>query len=414
MKNIILFDNEIRDRLLPFTFTRPACEIRMGAFTNRQRWEKWLNGMASYITQDYLSEKYDIAISEQNFLINGSALPTAELCSLINQMENGEALILHGELIAAMLDREQFQRLMYDDVEELISFELTGTPMLKLNHIWDIFLMNGEVIRSDFELLAGGRTSMPISSSNTVIGKGKIFIEQGAVVEGAILNATTGPIYIGPNAEVMEGAMIRGPFVLGKGSKVKMGAKIYGPTSAGPFTVLGGEIKNCVFFGYSQKGHEGYLGNSVIGEWCNLGADTNCSNLKNNWSEVRIWDYQTSEFVPSGQLKAGLFLGDYSMTGINSMFNTGTIAGICCNLFGSDYAPKYVPSFSWGGNGHFSTHIPEKAFEGIERMMKIHGHELDAQTRLLLMNIFEETARFRSWEKEETTGRKFYKLFESK
>lgn len=414
MKNIILFDNEIRDNLLPFTFVRPVCEIRLGIFTNRERWEKWLNGTVSYITQDYLSEKYDIAISERNFLINGSVLPSLELCSLINQMDNGEALLMNGELIAAVLDRDQFHRLMYDDIEELSSYELNDTPILKLNRIWDIFLLNDRAIQSDFELQATGRASLPLSPSNTVIGKGDIFIEEGAVVEGAMLNASNGPIYIGKNAEVMEGAMIRGPFVLGEGSKVKMGAKIYGPTSTGPFTVLGGEIKNSVFFGYSQKGHEGYLGNSVIGEWCNIGADTNCSNLKNNWSEVKIWNYLTGQLEPSGQLKAGLFLGDFSMTGINSMFNTGTVVGICCNLFGSDYAPKYIPSFSWGGNGQYTTYIPEKAFQGIERMMKILGHQLDTQDRLLLMNIFEETAKFRSWEQEENTGRKFFKLFESK
>ena len=414
MKNIILFDNETRDNLLPFTFTRPVCELRTGLLTNRQRWEKWLGGIVSYITQDYLSEKYDIVISEQNFLINGSVLPTKELCSLVSQMDNGEAMLLNGELIAAVLDRDQFHRLMYDDIEEMSSYELNDTPLLKLNQVWDIFKLNDAAIRSDVELITRGRKSLPVSDSNRLIGTGQIFLEEGAVVEGAILNPSEGPIYIGKNAEVMEGAMIRGPFALGEGGRVKMGAKIYGPTSAGPFCVLGGEIKNVVFFGHSQKGHEGYLGNSVIGEWCNIGADTNCSNLKNNWSEVKIWSYLTGTYERSGQLKAGLFMGDYSMAGINTMFNTGTITGICCNIFGGDFAPKYVPSFSWGGGNNFTTYIPEKAFEGIERMMRIHGHELDTQDRLLLMRIFEETARFRPWEQKEETGRKFFKLFEAK
>jgi UDP-N-acetylglucosamine diphosphorylase/glucosamine-1-phosphate N-acetyltransferase len=241
-----------------------------------------------------------------------------------------------------------------------------------------------------------------------------MFIEHGAIVEGATVNATGGPIYIGKNAEVMEGALIRGPFTLGEGSVVKMGAKIYGPTSIGPHCVVGGEIKNVVIFGNSNKAHEGYLGNSVIGEWCNLGADTNCSNLKNNWSEVKLWSYLTSEFEPTGQLKAGLFMGDYSMSGINSMFNTGTVTGVCCNIFGGDFAPKYIPSFSWGGNGQLTTYIPEKAFNAIEQMMKIHNQTFSAEDRLILMKIFEETSQFRRWEEQEETGRKFFKFFEAK
>jgi UDP-N-acetylglucosamine diphosphorylase/glucosamine-1-phosphate N-acetyltransferase len=414
MKNIILFDNETRDRLLPFTFVRPVCEIRTGLLTNSQRWAKWLGGAVSYITQDYLSEKYDIAISEHNLLINGSVIPTRELCSLITQMGNGEAMLLEGELIAASLDREQFHRLMYDDIEDLNSYELSDTPVLKLNYLWDIFQLNGDIILSDFDLMTQGRKSQPLSPSNRVTGNGLIFIEEGALVEGAFLNASGGPIYIGKNAEVMEGSMIRGPFALCEGSKVKMGAKIYGPTTIGPFSVIGGELKNVVMFAHSHKGHEGYLGNSIVGEWCNIGADTNCSNLKNNWSEVKIWDYLTGKYEPSGQMKAGLFMGDFSMAGINTMFNTGTVTGICCNIFGSGFVPKYVPSFSWGGGDHFTTYIPEKAFEGIERMMKIQGHELNAQDRILLMSIFEETARFRSWEQKEETGRKFFKLFEAR
>ena len=280
MRNIILFDNEIRDKLLPFTYTRPVCEIRVGILTIREKWEKWLSGKVSYITQDYLSEKYDILISERNFLINGSVFPNQEICSLIRQMEDGEAMLLDGELIAAVLDRDQFNRLMYDDIEELTSFELRGTPIKKLNHIWDIFLTNKDAIVTDFQTLTKGRTSAPISDTNQIRKKSQVFLEPGAKVECAILNAENGPIYIGRNAEIMDGAIIRGPFVLGEKSVVKMGAKIYGPTSIGPACVVGGEIKNVVIFGHSNKGHEGYLGNSVIGEWCNIGADTNCSNLK--------------------------------------------------------------------------------------------------------------------------------------
>lgn len=403
MRNIILFDNEVREQLLPFTYTRPMCEIRLGTLTIREKWERWLQGNVSYITQDHLSEKYDITISERNYLINGSVIPSPDLCSLIKQMEDGEAMLLHGELIAAVLDRDQFNRLMYDDIEELSSFELKSTPFQKINRLWEIFLENDAAIRSDFGLLTSKRKSQPISKSNTALGEKNIFIEEGAKVECAILNAENGPIYIGKNATVMEGAIIRGPFSLGEKSVVKMGAKIYGPTSIGPHCTVGGEIKNVVMFGHSNKGHEGYLGNSVIGEWCNLGADTNASNLKNNWSEVKLWDFAEGKFAPTGQIKAGLFMGDYSMCGINTMFNTATIVGLCCNVFGSGYPRTFIPSFSWGGAKGMTTYRPEKAFEAIDAMMKIHGSELGPQERLALLKVFEESAKFRAWEKEEQT-----------
>lgn len=409
MRNIILFDNEIRDRLLPFTHIRPVCEIRLGVLTIREKWEKWLQGKVSFITQDYLSEKYDITISEKNFLINGSVLPSQELCSLIRQMEEGEAMLLNGELIAAVLDRDQFNRLMYDDIEELSSFEVSDVKFNKLNRVWDIFLENEQAIRSDFELLTKRRKSAPISQTNSTLGSSNIFIEQGARVECSALNAENGPIYIGKNAQVMEGSLIRGPFVLGENSVVKMGAKIYGPTSIGPNCTVGGEIKNVVIFGNSNKGHEGYLGNSVIGEWCNLGADTNCSNLKNNWSEVKLWDYTQRKFAPTGQIKAGLFMGDFSMCGINTMFNTGTITGLCCNIFGSGFPRNFIPSFSWGGAGGLTTYRPDKVFEAVDSMMKIFKTELPPADRLNLLKIFEETAKYRTWEKEEQT-QKYLKL----
>lgn len=409
MRNIILFDNETRDKLLPFTYTRPVCEIRVGILTIREKWEKWLSGNVSYITQDYLSEKYDILISERNYLINGSVLPNQEICSLIRQMEDGEAMLLHGELIAAVLDRDQFNRLMYDDIEELSSFELKETPISKINHIWDIFLENDQALRSDFQLLTNGKVSAPISETNKIIGKQNIFLEPGAKIECAILNAEKGPIYIGEDAEIMEGAIIRGPFAMGNRSVVKMGAKIYGPTSIGAGCTVGGEVKNVVIMNHSSKGHEGYLGNSVIGEWCNLGADTNCSNLKNNWSEVKVWDYVKNGFSKTGQLKAGLFMGDYSMAGINTMFNTGTVVGNFCNIFGSGFPRNFIPSFSWGGHAGFSTYDPGKAFEALESMMKIHGHSFSPEDRLIMLKIFEETAKYRHWESTEEMEKKLHK-----
>jgi len=406
MKNIILFDNEVRDRLLPFTYTRPVCELRIGIFTIKEKWEKWFNGQVSFITQDFLSDKYDITISERNFLINGSVFPSQELCSLLNQMEDGEAFLFNGELIAAVLDRNQFNRLMHDDIEELNSYELKDTPISKLNNLWDIFLLNDIAIRSDYERITKGRKSQQVSNTNRVLGGSNIFVEPGAKIECATLNAQNGPIYIGENCEIMEGATIRGPFVLGDKSVVKMGAKIYGPTSIGPNCTVGGEIKNVVILGHSNKGHEGYLGNSVIGEHCNLGADTNCSNLKNNWSEVKVWDYTTSSFSPSRQLKAGLFMGDYSMAGINTMFNTGTVVGVCCNVFGANYPRNFIPSFSWGGSQKTVTYDPGKAFKAMENMASLHGGTLSSEDRLVLLKIYEESAKYRPWESAEETAKK--------
>lgn len=400
MKNLILFDNEKRDELLPFTFLRPTCELRLGGSTIREKWEQALDGKASYITQDYLSDLFDITISELNYLINGSVLPTPELCSLIGQLEPGEALLYDEELIAAVLDRRQFDQLLENDIDILSSYELEDSSrLIKVNHLWDLFKVLDWVLRADFDKLTAGKQSQPLSSTNTLIGSPSwLFIEKDARVEGATLNTTAGPIYVGRNATVMEGALIRGPFWLGDNSTVKMGAKIYGPTSTGLGCTLGGEIKNVLFFDHAAKGHEGYLGNSVIGSWCNLGADTNCSNLKNNWSMVKLWSYPKRDFVETGELKAGLFLGDYSMTSINTMFNTGTVVGICANIFGTGFPPKFIPSFSWGGSQGFETYQIDKAIAAVERMMAIHHQSFSPEQRLLLIHIFEQTSANRNWE----------------
>lgn len=400
MKNIILFDNDARDRLLPLTFTRPICELRVGILTIRQKWEKWLNGEVSFITQDYLSEKYDIKIADNNLIINGSVLPSKELCILINQMEDNEALLHEGELIVAKVDRKQFESLMTeDDLEELMGFELGDTPFIKIDNLWDIFVHNEAALKSDFTLLTKGRKSQPISKTNQVLNPENIFLEEGATVEFAILNAAKGPIYVGKNAEIMEGSMIRGAFALGDHSTVKMGAKIYGATSTGPHCKLGGEVSNSVLLGYSNKGHDGYLGNSVLGEWCNLGADTNTSNLKNNYEAVKLWSYQKESFVKTGQQFCGLVMGDHSKSGINTMFNTGTVVGICANVFGDGFPRNFIPSFSWGGASGFSTYRTDKAFETAERVMARRGLEFTAEDRVIILKASEDTGKFRRWEK---------------
>jgi len=400
MANIILFDNEVRDQLLPFTFLRPVCELRVGLLSIREKWERWMNGPVAFITQDYLAQKYPIDYGAENYLINGSVLPSPQLCTLLRQMEFNEAFLQGDELIAAKMDGRQFERLINDDdFSELKGFDLENTQYLKINHPWDLFLHNREAIRADFELLTKGRDSAPLPASNSLVGDARqLFIEEGASVEGAFINTTGGPVYIGAGATVMEGCMIRDGLALGAGATLKMGAKIYGPTTIGPHCRVAGEVKNSIFLGHTNKAHDGYIGNSVIGEWCNLGANTSCSNLKNTWDEVTVWSYANIDFSPSRQRFCGLFMGDHSMSGINTMFNTGTVVGVGCNVYGSGFPARFIPSFSWGGPGGLTTYRPDKAFESIEKMMAFHGRGLEVEERLILLRIFEESHQFRIWE----------------
>ena len=399
--NIILFDNETRDQLLPLTFTRPVCDLRVGILKISEKWAHWLPGKISYITQDYLAEKYQIDYGAENFVINGSVLPSPQLVQLMKEMDFNQAYLKNEELIVAKLDERQFERLIHDeDITEIKGFDLEDTPYQKINYPWDLFLINDQAIKDDFELITKGRFSAPISESNQVMGAREyIFIEPGATVECAILNASKGPIYIGKDALVMEGSMLRGPIAMCNNSVIKMGAKIYGPTTLGPYTKLGGEVNQSVIQGYSNKGHDGYLGNAVIGEWCNLGADTNNSNLKNNYSEVKVWNYPQQRFIKTGLQFCGLIMGDHSKTGINTMLNTGTVIGVSANVFGGGFPRNYVPSYSWGGSAGFSTYRTDKAFEAMERMMARRKVDFDTEERLIMLRVFEDTAKFRPWEK---------------
>ncbi len=400
MKNVILFDSDIREQLLPLTFTRPICELRIGILTIREKWEKWLDAQISYITQDYLTDKYPINISENNFVINGSVLPSDHLCRLINELEENEALLQDGELIAARLNEAQFDHLMHDEeIQELEGFEVGDTPYIKISNLSDIYSFNGAAIHEDFKLLTEGRETQSLSETNIVVGKELIFVEEDAVVEGAFLNATNGPIYIGKHAEIMEGAMIRGPLALCDHSKIKMGAKIYGGTTIGPHSKAGGEINNSVLLGYTNKSHDGYLGNSVLGEWCNIGADTNNSNLKNNYTEVKIWDYSAERFVGTGLQRFGLIMGDHSKCGINTMFNTGTLVGVSANIFGAGFPRTFIPSYSWGGHHGFTTYKLEKALETAEIVMGRRDKVLDEKEKNILENVYEQTRKWRRWEK---------------
>ena len=403
MKNIILFDSDIRDQLLPITYTRPVCELRIGILTIREKWEHWLKGRVSYITQDYLSEKYPISIASDNLVINGAVLPDTQLCQLIQNLKFNEALLKNGELIAARLDERQFYNLMEDnDIEELEGFELEeSTKLLAINHLWDIFSFNDSAMRSDFDMLTKGRTSAPLSKTNQLLGDAsQLFIEEGATVECSILNTKTGPIYIGKNAEVMEGCVIRGGLALCEGSTLKIGAKIYGATTIGPHSKVGGEVNNSVIIGHSNKAHEGYLGNSVLGEWCNIGADTNTSNLKNNYEPVKLWDYTKDSFVKTGMQFLGLIMGDHSKCAINTMFNTGTVVGVSANIFGAGFPRNFIPSFTWGGTGGLETYPFNKAIDTMERVLARRQMTVSKEDRDILKFIFDFSARYRSWERD--------------
>lgn len=388
--NYILFDGPSRNNLLPFTFTRPVADIRVGILTIREKWERLLGFTTTTITEDYLSDKYPMVEMDENVLINSSFLPNAELAEMVKSLEENQAIFKNEDVIAFYTKNAQ------DDID-FDSFEAIeyNDEVLKIEHTWDIFSKNGQAIEDDFELLTQGRRSQQIPSSNNVLSGQNIFIEEGAKLEFTTLNASSGPIYIGKDSQIMEGSLIRGPFALCEHATVKLGAKIYGPTTVGPHSKVGGEVNNSVIFGYSNKGHDGFLGNSVLGEWCNLGADTNNSNLKNNYAEVRLWDYNTENFARTGLQFCGLMMGDHSKCGINTMFNTGTVVGVSANIFGSGFPRNFVPSFSWGGNGGFTTYITKKAFEVAEVVMSRRDIDLTDVDKAILEHVFEITKKFR-------------------
>ena len=401
MANIILFDNETRGRLLPLAYTRPVGELRLGILTIREKWERWLGSPASYITQDYLTEQYPLEYGAVNYIINGSAVPSEQLVRLIRQMDFNEAYLRGEELIVAKLDAEQLEKLMADeDIAELRGRDLEDTPYLKVDHLWDLYGLNAQAIAEDFALLTAGRSSQPLSASNRVVGPTElVFLEPGARAECCIFNTEAGPVYLGKDSLAMEGSSIRGPFALGDGGIIKMGAKIYSGTTIGPGCKAGGEINNSIMMAHSNKGHDGYLGNSVIGQWCNIGAGTNVSNLKNSYEEVKLWSYPQERFVKTGQQFCGLFMGDHSKASIGMNFNTGTVVGVSCNLYGEGFPRNFIPSFTLGGKHGFQTVSTEQAFATAERIMGRRGIELDTQERLILLRVFEETAKYRRWEK---------------
>ena len=388
--NYILFDGSARNQLLPFTYTRPVADLRVGILTIREKWEKMLGYTTSSVTEDYLVDKFPMVEFNDNIFINASIIPSENIVKMIKSLTENNAIFLDNEPLAFFAKKDQEVNF---DTYNVIDYSFKD--IIKIKNTWDIFKLNGEAIDRDFQLLTSGRDSQPIPESVVVVNEQQIFIEEGAVLPLCSLNATEGPIYIGKDSEIMEGALIRGPFALCNNATVKMGAKIYGPTTIGPHSKIGGEINNCVIFGYSNKGHDGFLGNSVVGEWCNLGADTNNSNLKNNYAEVRLWDYETERFAKTGLQFCGLMMGDHSKCGINTMFNTGTVIGVSANVFGSGFPRNFIPSYSWGGYSGMMTYKTNKAFEVAKVVMERRNKSFTAVDRQILEHIFEETKRFR-------------------
>jgi UDP-N-acetylglucosamine diphosphorylase/glucosamine-1-phosphate N-acetyltransferase len=393
-RNYILFDDHHRDHLLPLTFIRPVAEIRVGILTIREKWEKWLGERFSYLTQEYLREKYPLQITEDNILINGSVTPNAELILEILALKKGEILINENTFVAGYVDSAALT-----DFEGLapqgMQVKKVNAPLNHIDKLWNIYRTNGEEIRSDFRLITTGRQSAEASKTNNLVNKDNIFIEEGATLEFVTINANPGPVYIGKDTTIMEGSLIRGPFGLCEGAILKMGTKIYGPTTIGPYSKVGGEVTNSVIMGHSNKVHEGYMGNSVMGEWCNIGAGSNTSNLKNNFALVKLWNYALGKFEDTDLQFCGLFMGDYARCGINTMFNTGTVVGLSSNIYGPGYPGSFIPSFSWGGALGFETFRLDKAIETIETVMSLNQIKLSDIDRRIFEKVFMLTGRYR-------------------
>ncbi len=390
--NYILFDGAVRNTLLPLTYTKPVADLRIGILTIREKWEKQLETTTTTVTEDYLEEKYPMVEMEENVMLNASFLPTYNLVNAVKNLKENQAIFKNDEVIAfySKASQEEIDFSTYQQIE----FE---EDLIQIKNTWDLFSYNEKAIQSDFELLTENRKSKPIPEFIQTLNPKNIFIEEGATINFSVLNASEGPIYIGKNATIMEGSLIRGPFALCDNSTVKMGAKIYGATTIGPFCKVGGEISNSILIGYSNKGHDGFLGNSVLGEWCNIGADSNNSNLKNNYAQVRLWSYETENFAKTGLQFCGLIMGDHSKCAINTMFNTGTVVGVSANIYGSNFPRNFIPSFSWGGATGFTTYQLNKASETAKLVFKRRSLEFDEKEQKILSHIFQITEKYRNY-----------------
>jgi len=371
-------------RLKPLTFTRPASELRIGMDTIREKWEAYLGETKGYRTLPYLSLYYKSPETFRGWLINGTILPNHELIKKIKALEFGESLVNQGQWIAARVNSFD------NDLEDLIKIDYSDR-LDQISHCWDLFLNNGKWIREDFIRLSGHKKSVELIDEHTIVYGNQLFMGQNVKIKAAILNTETGPVYIDDYAEIQEGSILRGPVYIGKHSVVNIGAKIKSDTTIGPYCKVGGEISNSILLGYSNKGHDGFLGNSILGEWCNLGADTNNSNLKNNYANVKMWDYGSESLVSTGLQFCGLIMGDHSKSGINTMFNTGTTVGVGCNIYGSGFPPNHIPSFSWGGQDGFETYNIEKFYQTAILVMARRDVLLNEPQKAIFERIFELT-----------------------
>ena len=400
--HLLLFDDPaIRPHLLPLTFTRPVAALRCGILTLADKWQYRLGSATlGYLTQPYLQAKFPAGnVAGPALVINGAVCPDDVLVRQVRALRPGQGLYSGNTLVAAHLaDASQVAELVQDGLREQVE---VVEPITLIERPWHLFLHNSAEIRYDFTLLAQGRTSAPVGDVHTVVyAPENIFIEPGVKIRAAILNAESGPIYLGRNSEVQEGAIIKGPLALGEGAVVNAGAKLRGDNTIGPYCKVGGEVANSILLGYSNKGHDGYLGNSVVGEWCNLGADTNTSNLKNNYAPVKVWSHATKRFADTGQTFCGLLMGDHSKCGINTMFNTGTVVGVGANIFGAGFPRQFIPSFSWGGAAGFETFKLSKFAEVAERVMARRALAYDEVEQALIAEVFRQTEQDRVWDKK--------------
>lgn len=387
--NYILFDGAFRDALLPFTYTRPVADLRVGVLTIREKWETFLRLTTTTLTEEYLEEKHPMLEMEENIFINAGYLPNQDFFEAVKALNKNEAIYCNGEMIAfySSIHQEELDFSIYKNIEV--------ENVKPIQHKWDLFLLNDIAIRQDFDLLTKDEFSAEIPEWVQTINKEQIFIEEGAVLNSCVLNASSGPIYIAKDSVVLDGAMIRGPFSLGEKSLIKMGAKIYGATTIGPNCKVGGEVKNSILFANSNKGHEGYLGNSIIGEWCNFGADTNVSNLKNTYSNVKVWNYEEEAYEETDQLLCGLMMGDHSKTSINTMFNTGTVVGVSSNIFGANVPEKFIPSFNWGNGNCKEVYNFNKAIDTAKKMMSLSSVQISNEDILILEEVYKLTETYR-------------------
>lgn len=394
---IVLFDDESWKQLLPLTYTRPVSQLRVGPTTLSEIWSSRLGGSCCSFSMDYLRPKFPFHLKEQNLFINSSLLPSKELINAIQALSLEEALTKDGKLLAFFYEHDQEKEFSFIQRNERKEIEFSRAIDC-INELWDLFLFNEKLLRSEIPILGGIKSAGIPGTANQLIGD-DLYLGDKVEISGSIINTTTGPVFIDDKATILEGCLIRGPFYLGKGAVLKMGTKIYGPVSIGPKAKMGGEIGQSIVQGYSNKGHDGYLGHSYIGAWCNLGADTNNSNLKNNYSQVKLWSYAKEDFQNSGQQFCGLFMGDHSKTAIGSRFNTGTVIGVCSNVFTSDFPPKFIPSFAWGLD---DTYQIQKAFTTAETVMKRRNIEFSDADQQILNEVFTRSAAFRHWERKRT------------